>query len=204
MEHTMEIILASGSPRRKELLTAMGIRDFQVMVPDFDEASVGPFPPADLVRRLAVGKARAVADQVGDGPLIIAADTVVALEDMVLGKPHSTADAKDMLRRLSGVTHRVFTGITIHCCGRESTHYECTEVTFRHLTDEEIDCYVRTGEPMDKAGAYGIQGLGAQLISGINGDFFNVMGLPVCRLGEMLRLFGVDPLKLAAERGSEG
>lgn len=197
----MEIILASGSPRRKELLTAMGISHFRVVAPDFDERAVGPFPPADLVRRLAVGKARAVAETVGSGPLIIAADTVVALEDMVLGKPRSAAEARDMLRRLSGRTHRVYTGLTVHCDGRESTHYVCTEVTFRALTEEEIAHYVATGEPMDKAGAYGIQGIGAQLVSGISGDFFNVMGLPVCLLSEMLRTFGVDTLAMAAERG---
>ncbi len=199
----MDIILASGSPRRKELLSAMGVRDFQIVIPDFDERSVGPFPPADLVRRLAVGKGRAAAAIVGEDTLVIAADTVVALDDEVLGKPRSEEEAKDMLRRLSGRTHRVFTGVTAMRQGRESTHYVCTEVTFRALTEEEISNYVRTGEPMDKAGAYGIQGVGAQLVSSISGDYFNVMGLPVCTLAEMLRHFGVDTLALAAERGAD-
>lgn len=198
----MDIILASGSPRRRELLSAMGIAGFQVIAPAFDESSVGSFPPADLVCRLARGKARAVAAQVGDDPLIIAADTLVALGNTVLGKPRTADEAREMLRLLSGRTHRVHTGFAVLRGGREQVQSVATDVTFRALTEAEIKNYVATGEPMDKAGAYGIQGLGAQLVEGISGDFFNVMGLPVCRLGETLRAFGVDVLAMAA--GKEG
>ena len=194
----MDIILASGSPRRRELLQTLGIRSFRVLVSSFDESSVGQLPPAELVRRLAAGKAAAVAAEVGEESLVIAADTVVALEEAVLGKPTDGAEAKAMLTALSGNTHRVYTGVTVRQGSRVDTRSVCTQVTFRPLTPEEIDLYVRTGESLDKAGAYGIQGYGAQLVEGICGDYFNVMGLPLCTLAEMLRSFGLDPMALAA------
>lgn len=199
----MEIILASGSPRRKELLSLMGISSFRVAVSDFDESSVGALPPQQLVETLSRGKAGAVQALPGnENALILAADTVVALDDTVLGKPHSGEEAAAMLRSLSGRTHRVYTGFTVLSPDRAETGSECTLVTFRPLTEDEIAHYVATGEPMDKAGAYGIQGIGGQLIEGITGDFFNVMGLPVCRLAGVLRSFGVNPLAMAAERGA--
>ena len=194
----MNIILASGSPRRKELLETMGIRSFTILKPEFDESSVTAPDPGALVEALSRGKAAAAAAQAGPEPLIIAADTVVALEDAVLGKPADEADAFRMLSALSGRRHRVYTGVTVRQGDRVLTGHEVTEVTFRPLTDAEIWAYIRTGEPMDKAGAYGIQGRGSLLVEGIVGDYFNVMGLPVCRLGLMLREFGLDCLGPAA------
>lgn len=194
----MEIILASGSPRRKELLEIMGLRSFRVVKPDFDEGSIPPAPPAVLVEALSRGKAAAVSQELCDpDALIIAADTVVALEDAVLGKPQDELDAFRMLASLSDVRHQVYTGVTVRRGEELLTGHEVTSVTFRSLTEGEINDYISTGEPMDKAGAYGIQGFGSLLVQRIEGDYFNVMGLPVCRLGQMLRQFGLDCLKEA-------
>lgn len=194
----MDIILASGSPRRKQLLETMGIRNFRVLVPDFDEDAVALEVPSQLVEALSQGKAAAAAHKLGDpDALILAADTVVALEDTVLGKPADHLDAFRMLASLSGVRHQVYTGFTLRRGDQIVTGHEVTSVTFRPLSEEEISAYIATGEPMDKAGAYGIQGLGSLLVERIEGDYFNVMGLPVCRLGQALRAFGVDCLRLA-------
>ena len=143
--------------------------------------------------------ARAVMDRAGDGRTVLAADTVVAVDGRVLGKPGDEAEAAEMLAALSGREHTVYTGVTVCRGGETVTEHEATAVRFRPLTGEEIAAYVATGEPMDKAGAYGIQGYGALLIQGISGDYYNVMGLPVCRLSGMLARFGVDCLKLAAQ-----
>ena len=188
----MRMILASGSPRRKELLGNMGFSGFTVLKPDFDEDAVTAPDPGGLVEALSAGKAEAAA-------LLLAADTVVVLDGAVLGKPRDEADAFRMLSALSGRTHRVYTGVTLRRGGEVLTGHEVSEVTFRSLTEEEIRNYIATKEPMDKAGAYGIQGLGALLVEGIRGDYFNVMGLPVCRLGTMLKQFDVDCLRRAAE-----
>lgn len=190
----MDMVLASGSPRRRELLTQMGLT-FRVVVSDADETVAPSLSPADQVRLISRRKADAVAEAVGPEALVIAADTIVALDGAVMGKPHSPAEAVKMLSRLSGSTHAVYTGFTLRQGGRTLTQAEETLVTFRPLTAEEIKAYVSTGEPMDKAGAYGIQGLGSLLVSGIRGDYFNVMGLPVCALGQALARFGVHPLK---------
>ena len=139
--------------------------------------------------------------QEGKGPIIIAADTVVALDGAVLGKPADELEAFKMLSTLSGCRHQVYTGLTVLRGEEQYTVSEETTVTFRELSAEEIDRYVATGEPMDKAGAYGIQGYGALLVEGIQGDYYNVMGLPVCRLGLLLRRLGVDCLSLAAGQG---
>ena len=195
----MNIILASQSPRRKELLERMGIRDFETISPNVDESVFHGLPPEELVRRLSAEKAAAVAGKVGEDAIVIAADTVVALEGAVLGKPADELDAFKMLSALSGVRHQVYTGVTVCRGGEKQTAHEVTDVTFRELSEEEIEHYIATGEPMDKAGAYGIQGYGALLIQGISGDYYNVMGLPVCRLSGMLARFGVDCLKLAAQ-----
>ena len=195
----MKIILASQSPRRKELLERMGIRDFETISPNVDESAFRGLPPEELVRRLSAEKAAAVAGKAGEDAIVIAADTVVALEGAVLGKPADELDAFKMLSALSGVRHQVYTGVTVCRGGEKQTAHEVTDVTFRELSEEEIEHYIATGEPMDKAGAYGIQGYGALLIQGISGDYYNVMGLPVCRLGGMLARFGVDCLRLAAE-----
>ncbi len=187
----MDIILASGSPRRKELLTQMGL-PFQVAVSDVDETIDPSLPPAQQVYTLSRRKASAVAETVGDGKLVIAADTIVALGGEVMGKPHSNHDAARMLGLLQGRTHQVYTGFTLQQGERVDTHVECTSVTFRPMTAGEIAAYVATGEPMDKAGAYGIQGRGGVFVEGIQGDYFNVMGLPVCALGTALKAFGVE------------
>ena len=195
----MKIILASQSPRRKELLERMGIQDFETISPNVDESAFHGLPPEELVRRLSAEKAAAVAGKVGEDAIVIAADTVVALEGAVLGKPADELDAFKMLSALSGVRHQVYTGVTVCRGGEKQTAHEVTDVTFRELSEREIEDYISTGEPMDKAGAYGIQGYCALLIQGISGDYYNVMGLPVCRLSGMLARFGVDCLKLAAQ-----
>ena len=197
----MDIILASKSPRRRELLEQMGVRDFRIITPDIDEHMDRDLPPAELVRQISEEKARAVAAQVGPDAVVIAADTVVALDGAVLGKPADELDAFKMLSTLSGCRHQVYTGLTVLRGEEQYTVSEETTVTFRELSAEEIDRYVATGEPMDKAGAYGIQGYGALLVEGIQGDYYNVMGLPVCRLGLLLRRLGVDCLSLAAGQG---
>lgn len=195
----MEIILASGSPRRRELLERMGIREFTVISPAADESLEDGAPPAEQVERLSRRKADAVAAQADPDALIIAADTVVALEGTILGKPADEEEAFRMLSALSGVRHQVYTGVTVARGGRTLTRHEVTSVDFRSLEPEEVELYIATGECMDKAGAYGIQGYGALLVEGINGDYYNVVGLPVACLAQMLKEFGVDCLKLAAQ-----
>ena len=171
---TQKIVLASGSPRRRELMHQMGIDDFEILPARGEEIAPEGLTPAPLVEQLALQKAREVAALRPDCA-VIGADTVVALGDEVLGKPESEARH-----------HQVYTGVAVLAGGEEYTHVECTEVEFRALADEEIDVYVATGEPMDKAGAYGIQGRACTLIRGIRGDYYNVVGLPVCALHEML------------------
>ena len=195
----MEIILASQSPRRRALLEQMGLRNFRVQVPDIDEQMDRGLPPDELVRRISLEKALAVQVQEGAGPIIIAADTVVALDGTVLGKPEDRLDAFKMLSTLSGCRHQVYTGMTVLRGEERHTVSEETTVTFRELTADEMERYIATGEPMDKAGAYGIQGYGALLVQEIQGDYYNVMGLPVCRLGQILKELGVDCMAAAAE-----
>ncbi len=187
----MSIILASNSPRRRELLAQIGIRDFQILSPDVDEAVESGLSPARMVETLSLRKAQAAAGRAGADDLIIAADTVVALDGRVLGKPRDQGEAFAMLSALSGREHRVYTGVTVLGGGQAATEHEETAVAFRALSPEEIRDYIATGEPMDKAGAYGIQGVGALLVQGIRGDYCNVVGLPLFRLGRMLSGFGV-------------
>lgn len=195
----MNIILASASPRRRELLERMGVTDFRIMVSDADETLAEGLSPAQQVERLSRIKADAVAAEAADpDALIIAADTVVALDNVILGKPADEADARRMLRALSGVQHHVYTGVTVMRGDQCLTCHEATDVSFRALELEEVELYLATGECMDKAGAYGIQGYGALLVKGICGDYYNVMGLPMACLAGMLKEFGVDCLKLAA------
>lgn len=194
----MNIILASQSPRRRELLEQVGITGFQVISPDVDERVEPGLSPAGMVEELSLRKARAAADKTGPDGLIIAADTVVALDVAVLGKPRDREDAFAMLSALSGREHRVYTGVSVLRGDRAVTEHEETAVCFRALAPGEIWGYIATGEPMDKAGAYGIQGVGALLVRGIRGDYCNVVGLPVFRLGRMLARFGVEPLAGAA------
>ena len=191
----MSVILASQSPRRQELLRRMGLEEFEIRPAQGEETVPPGLTVAQQVEELSRQKAREVAAGAGPGDIIIAADTVVAVDDRVLGKPQSEQQAVEMLARLSGRSHKVYTGLTVCRDGVERTQHECTQVVFRTLTAHEIRAYVQTREPMDKAGAYGIQGRGCVLVEGIQGDYYNVMGLPVCRLALMLREFGVEVIK---------
>lgn len=184
----MGIILASASPRRRELLQMLDLGDFNVMPADVDE-KLPELTPDETVIHIALQKARKVADACSAEDLIIAADTLVYLDGAALGKPETADDAKAMLRRLSGATHAVYTGVALLKNNRELAFAEKTDVFFRDISEEEIETYINTGEPMDKAGAYGAQGKGAMFIRRIEGDFFNVVGLPVCRLVTALRSF---------------
>ena len=195
----MGLILASGSPRRRQLLEQIGLT-FAVRSSDVDESVSPGLTPAQVVESLSARKGEAVAAEAAPGDLVLSADTVVSLDGAILGKPRDRAEAEAMLTALSGRTHQVYTGVTLLQDGRRLTEHEVTAVTFRPLSPEEIAAYVSTGEPMDKAGAYGIQGLGALLVERLEGDYFNVMGLPLCRLGEMLAQFGVRPLEAAGLR----
>ena len=195
----MNIILASNSPRRRELLERIGVTGFTVAAPNVDESVEPGLSPADMVERLSLRKAKAAAGRFGPDDLILAADTVVALDGAVLGKPQDEDDAFAMLSALSGREHRVYTGVTVLRGDRAVTQHEETAVTCRELSPDEIRGYIATGEPLDKAGAYGIQGVGALLVSGIRGDYSNVMGLPVFRLGRILSGFGLDLLQRSAE-----
>ena len=180
----MSLILASASPRRKELLSLFRI-PFEIRVADIDETMDPQKAPFDEVARVSRLKALAVARQ--DEDTVIAADTIVVCEGKVLGKPRDTREASRMLHLLSGRDHQVMTGVTVVRGEKTVTFTEVTDLHFRDLTDEEIDAYIATGEPMDKAGAYGIQGGAALFCQRLVGDYYNVMGLPVCRLGEVLR-----------------
>ena len=191
-----KIYLASKSPRRKELLALMGL-DFEVLVADVDESCDEGLSNGELCRELSRRKAQEVFDmlrseQKHENALVIAADTLVFLCGKPLGKPKDKQNARDMLKELSGTRHTVCTGITVMTAEKSVSEFEETEVIFRKMDDDEIEGYVATLEPMDKAGAYGIQGLGASLVEGIRGDYFNVVGLPICRLAEILKSeFGI-------------
>ena len=188
----MRLILASASPRRRELLEMLGVKKLEIIPPLGEELPHPELSPAELVRKLSFAKASEVAAAVDDPEaVVIGADTVVAIDDAVLGKPKDAGDAVRMLRLLSGRTHEVFTGVTVLRGGQATTASERTAVRFRALTEREIDAYVATGEPLDKAGAYGAQGKASLFVEGIEGDFFNVMGLPLCLLGKTLGKLGV-------------
>ncbi len=231
----MDLILGSQSPRRRELLGRMGL-EFSVLTAEIDETKYETEDPETSVRRICEAKARAVAQRlmrensqfsILNSQLVIAADTIVVLDGKIMGKPHDAAEARAMLRALSGREHIVYTaftllpvpemqnakckmqndfeaagnrqqatgdGGTVTCHLSPYTHCEKTYVKFRDLTPDEIAAYVATGEPMDKAGAYGIQNLGAMLVESIRGDYFTVMGLPVCQLALALKRYGIDPL----------
>ena len=187
----MSIVLASGSPRRYELLKMIGIDDFKVIVDKSDEDITPGLSPQEQVIKLSLQKAQNVARACSKDDLIIAADTLVYLGSEPLGKPDSYDDAKRMLTKLSGHFHSVFTGVTLLRGNSHISEAEKTDVSFRELSEREITAYVNTGEPMDKAGAYAAQGGAAIFIERIEGDFFNVMGLPLCRLSIMLKEYGV-------------
>lgn len=190
----MDIILASASPRRRELLEMLGVKNLKIIPAKGEEHAPEGAAADETVKALSGAKALEVAAGAPEGAIVIGADTVVELDGEILGKPKDEPDAFSMLRRLSGRSHNVYTGITIVCGGGVFSEAEKTAVRFRTMTDREIRAYIGTGEPMDKAGAYGAQGLGSLFVEGIDGDFFNVMGLPLCRLGKMLGKLGVELL----------
>ncbi len=184
-----KIILASRSPRRKKLLRQIGL-DFEIIASTIDESEVVDSNPQSLVKRLSYLKAKDVAKR--NPGIIIAADTVVSLKEEILEKPKNQREAIEMLSNLSGKTHQVFTGITVINEEKVLTDYEKTDVTFRNITAEEIEAYVATGSPMDKAGAYGIQDQGAIFVKKIKGCFYNVMGLSLVKLVEVLDDLGTE------------
>ena len=191
----MTVVLASKSPRRRQLLEMLCVENLRIVPATGEEKVPQNAGPEEIVRTLSEAKACEISERLAaenDRPdIIISADTIVWLDGKLLGKPHNEREAADMLSSLSGKTHEVYTGLCVICEDRIVSECERTEVCFRELSTDEIDAYIRTGEPMDKAGAYGIQGKGSLLVEHINGDFFNVMGLPVCRLGRILKEQGV-------------
>ena len=198
----MAMILASQSPRRRELLGQMGF-SFTVRPAKGEELPHPELTPAQLVEELARQKALEVSAEAAADDVVVAADTVVAIDGKVLGKPHDKAHAAEMLSALSGREHTVYTGVAVKRGETLLVEHEATQVRFRPLTEREIDLYIQTGEPMDKAGSYGIQGCGALLVEGIRGDYFNVVGLPICRLSRMLAQVGEDALAHCAQKCAE-
>ena len=181
-----KIVLASGSPRRQELLRRMGITEFDIRVPEVEEYYPDHLSPEEIVKFISREKSDAAARLCGDDEIVITADTMVFLDERRLGKP------LEMLTALAGRKHTVCTGVTVRRGGKICTAAQHTDVYFRSATEQELRAYIRTGEPMDKAGAYGVQGKGALLVERIDGDFFNVMGLPVGLLARLLKGFGID------------
>jgi septum formation protein len=191
MRDQRQMILASASPRRKELLTLTGLK-FRVDVSDYEEELHHRMPPHDLAKFLSREKAKAVSGKYRNA-VVIAADTFIVFRGSLLGKPHTGGEAKRMLEMLNGKSHSVITGFTVFdtATGRYISKSVETRVFFKKLTPAEIDVYVRTGEPLDKAGAYAIQGLGSVIVRKIEGDYFNVIGLPLSALMDSLKKFGV-------------
>ena len=182
---SLRVVLASASPRRRELLRLVGI-DHEVRPADIDESYLPGERPDAHAERLARGKAETIAAVAGPETVTIGSDTIVVVDGDVLGKPRDREHAREMLRRLSGRSHIVMTGVAVSWRGSTLSGVEQVGVTFRGLSDEEIERYIDTGEPMDKAGAYGIQGFGATIVARVDGDYFAVMGLALNRL---VRLF---------------
>ena len=195
MRNTKTIILASASPRRKEILGKTGLK-FRVDESECEEMPVPGLSPHELARYLSREKARDVARKHRNA-LVIAADTIVTSRGRLFGKPGNEEEARQMLKSLSGKAHLVITGFTIIDTEsrKELSRSVETKVFFKRLSADEIEAYIRSGEPLDKAGAYGIQGLGAVIVKKIEGDFFNVMGLPLHALARSLKKFGIDILK---------
>jgi len=191
LSHDFRLILASTSPRRYFLLREAGIPFDAAPPKDIAEDIRPDEPPEKLVARHAMAKARSVAGEY-PGRLVLGADTIVVVDGRVFGKPHDSLDAHRMLAALAGRDHVVYTGLALldGARGRELAEVEATDVRLRPLTAEEIDIYIATGEPLDKAGGYAIQGKGAFLVEKVDGDYFNVVGLPLCRLGFMLAKLG--------------
>ena len=185
-----KLVLASASPRRQELIQLLGLK--AEIHPSGIAEDVTEADPSLLVQKLAFRKAEDVAKQYPKDYLVVGADTVVFFENRILGKPKSEEDAYKMLSALSGRTHQVYTGVSLHFQGKKMGFYEKTEVQFARLTEREIWDYIESKEPMDKAGAYGIQGRFAPFVKGIAGDYYNVMGLPLARLYQALKFLGAE------------
>lgn len=185
-----KIILASNSPRRKELLAGIDVQFEVRVIQDIDESYPADLPTKDIAEYISHKKAAVYQQQMAPDELIITADTVVVLGNEVMGKPHDEADARRMLRELSGQTHQVITGVTLTTIQKQVSFSVETDVTFKQLSDSEIDYYVSHYKPFDKAGAYGIQEwIGHIGVTALQGSYFNVMGLPVQRIYEALRQF---------------
>ena len=189
-----KLVLCSQSPRRQELLRQMGVSDFDVRAPQVEETVPQGLSPRETVERISREKAAGAQELCGPGEVFLTADTMVFLDGERLGKPRDEADALRMLTALQGREHSVCTGVTVGQGNTLLTRSEETLVRFLPATEERLRRYIASGEPMDKAGAYGVQGQGALLVERIDGDFFNVMGLPVLLLSRMLAEFGVTLL----------
>jgi septum formation protein len=188
---TKQLILASTSPRRQELLKQVSI-PFVIRKKEVDESQVKNLPPAELVKVLCKLKGKSVPIQ-HDDEVILAADTIVSYQNQIFGKPKNKDKAFSMLKKLSGNTHEVFTGVYIASKNKERVFVEETKVQFWDLSDEDIYSYIQSGEPYDKAGGYGIQGMGSLLVKKIDGDYFNVVGLPISKCVRELRSFSITP-----------
>ena len=188
-----KIILASKSPRRKQILEQVGL-DFTVEISDFDETQIKFKTPQEMVKKLSLEKAKIIA-QKNPNAIVIGADTDVFLNGEILGKPKSKQDAVRILKLLSGKVHEVVTGFTVISDKKSITKHVTSKVKFKKLTEAEIKAYVATGEPMDKAGGYGIQDKGGVFIENIEGDYFNIVGLPIFAVSEVLKKFGVEITK---------
>lgn len=186
----VELILASASPRRAELLSQLGLT-FQSIGVAIDESLEQGEGPVEAVRRLAQAKADEVNRCLSGDPVIIAADTLVAFDGLILGKPTNSGEAIKTLTMLSGQTHQVYTGLTVIRGNLQQEVVSTSRVRFRELESEEIQAYVETGEPMDKAGSYGIQGIGGMFVASLEGSYSTVVGLPLCELSLLLRQVGV-------------
>lgn len=182
---TKRVILASASPRRKEIFRLLGIKAIQA--PSNIDENTHYTSPAKIVTVHAINKAKHTASDYDPRCIVVAADTIVYHDKTVLGKPETDEQARVFLRRLSGETHCVYTGIAISFCTKVISAYEKTNVTFEHVSEKDISSYIATGEPFDKAGAYGIQGYGGQFVKKINGCYFNVMGFPIAIFYQLLK-----------------
>ncbi len=192
--NTPKLILASGSPRRRELLSAAGF-SFDVVVSDAEESMPDTSEPASVAKHNALVKAIAVAESAPQDMLVIGADTIVTLNGHIYGKPADEAQAAQTLAELSGKTHQVITGVALVMGDAFFSFHETTDVVFKELSEETIAAYVATGDPLDKAGGYGIQSSGSALVDHIDGDYDNVVGLPVARLSRMLAKLGIEPAR---------
>jgi septum formation protein len=190
----MKIILASKSPRRREILETMGV-SFEIDVADVDESVSDDFSPVEAVCEISKRKAQRIAERHGEDEIVISADTVVVIDGKIIGKPKDKEDAFCILKNLSGRTHEVYTGFTVSGNGKTKTDFEVTKVHFKELCDDDIRRYIATGEPMDKAGAYGIQQKGNLFVDYIHGDYYNVVGFPISKICvTILELFGINLL----------